>query len=190
MIFANRRFNVAVTDADIAKGIPENSSVCAVAQAVARTIPDAVRIKVDAQAIRFTHDETRYVYLTPQRVYQYIVDFDAGDPLESFGFQIRTPFEFVTRLKTETTKTATRARYAANKKAKAAGKSDDEARAAGSDAYRESRIADDGPTLRHGGTGSSKRQTKQIAKKSPNLGGERHYGHRRMRINVDRFATE
>lgn len=188
MTFANRRFNVAVSAADIESGIPENSSVCAVAQAVARTIPEATRVKVDAQAIRFTHDETRYVYLTPDPVYQYIVAFDAGDPIEPFRFQIRDPFEFVTRRKTEGKKAAERARYAGAKKAREAGKSDQAVTAAGTAAYKAHRAAADGPAFTAAGSGSKKR-TNPVPIKNPNIGRERNYGHRLMRINVDRFAT-
>jgi hypothetical protein len=48
-----RRYTIAVTSTDIASAIPKDSSVCALARAIARTIPDTRRISVDTQAIRF-----------------------------------------------------------------------------------------------------------------------------------------
>ena len=188
MTIENRRFTIPVSAEDIEKAIPENSSHCAIARAVARAIPEATRIKADAQAVRLTLDGTRYVYLSPQKVYEYIVAFDAGDPLEPFKFQLREPFPFVTIRKTENTKTAARARYAARKKATVEGKSGEAISEAGNEAYAASRKADGGgPVQKTMGRGSRKRTPTVI--KSPNLGRERHYGHREMRINEDRFAS-
>ena len=59
-----KRFKVEVTEEDISKAQRNNSYKCVVAQAIARTIPDATRIEVDTQAIRFTRAETgeRWLY--------------------------------------------------------------------------------------------------------------------------------
>jgi hypothetical protein len=83
-----RRYRIQVTAEDIAKAIPKDSNVCAVARAIARTIPDAKSIAVDMRTIRFSRNQRRLVYLTPTNVAQYVVDFDGGRPLEPFEFSI------------------------------------------------------------------------------------------------------
>src|SRR4030095_7072053 len=82
------RFIIDVTEKDIARAHQKNSYKCVVAQAIARNIPDAHRIEVDTQAIRFTRTSTqqRYVYLTPYAVQGYVIAFDAGEKIEPFRF--------------------------------------------------------------------------------------------------------
>jgi hypothetical protein len=60
-----------------------------VAQAIARTLPDATRIEVDTQTIRFSMNGQRYAYLTPYQVTGYVIAFDAGEEIEPFKFQLR-----------------------------------------------------------------------------------------------------
>lgn len=88
-----RRFQINVTEADIANGLRNNSYHCAVSQAIARELPDAKFISTDIQTIRFSLAESgeRLTYLTPPNVQQYIVAFDAGDVLKPFGFYLYTP---------------------------------------------------------------------------------------------------
>lgn len=88
-----KRFDIEVTRLDIERGIRDDSSHCVVARAVARTVPDATRIEVDTQAIRFTKDQKRLVYLTPWAVQSYVVAFDAGDEIGPFAFRIANPIE-------------------------------------------------------------------------------------------------
>jgi hypothetical protein len=82
------RFIIEVTEKDIARAHQNDSYKCVVAQAIARNIPDAHRIEVDTQAIRFTRTSTqqRYVYLTPYAVQGYVIAFDAGEKIEPFRF--------------------------------------------------------------------------------------------------------
>lgn len=87
----NSRINIDVTNDDIARAHISDSYKCVVAQAVARTLPDATRIEVDVATIRFTRDEKRFVYLTPFIVQGYVVAFDAGEPIAPFRFQLRDP---------------------------------------------------------------------------------------------------
>jgi hypothetical protein len=56
-----------------------------VADAVKRAFPNAIRIRVDLQTIRWTDPvkQERYIYLTPAQAQQYIIAFDAGDPQPS-----------------------------------------------------------------------------------------------------------
>lgn len=79
---------VEVSEDDINKAIRSNSAKCVVAQAVARTLPDASRIDVNMQTVRYTRNGKRYEWLTPQKVLNYIVEFDAGDHIEPFTFRL------------------------------------------------------------------------------------------------------
>lgn len=82
-----RRIAVDVTQEDIDKAMRSDSARCVVAQAIARTLPDARRISVDVQTVRFTDGHgVRRVYLTPVGVEQYVIGFDAGDKIEPFSF--------------------------------------------------------------------------------------------------------
>jgi len=104
------RFKVDVTERDIARAHKDDSYKCVVAQAIARTVPDATRIEVDVQSIRFTTgDGERRIYMTPYVVAGYVVAFDAGDPIEPFSFQLRDPKRVARKLKTTTGKAADRA---------------------------------------------------------------------------------
>jgi hypothetical protein len=91
------RLSIQVTDADIEKAMRNDSMVCVVAQAIARSIPDAHRIAVDVQTIRWSDREGRHVYLTPYAVQGYIVAFDAGDEIHPFGFALDTRKSIPTR---------------------------------------------------------------------------------------------
>jgi hypothetical protein len=84
---------VHVEQHDIDRAVQQDSSHCVVATAVARAFPDAVRITVDTQLIRFTHALTgrRVAYLTPLKVQAYVVAFDAGDPIPPFSFSLSDP---------------------------------------------------------------------------------------------------
>lgn len=88
-----KQFRIKVTQADIDRGIRDDSSHCVVARAIAREFPDATRIEVDTQAIRFTKDNKRLVYLTPWIAQSYVIAFDAGDPIGPFEFRIANPIE-------------------------------------------------------------------------------------------------
>jgi hypothetical protein len=80
--------NIEVIQADIDKADPKKSGRCVVATAIARTIPDAHRIEVDVQTVRFTQNGERYVYVTPYPVSGYVVAFDAGEPIHPFRFRL------------------------------------------------------------------------------------------------------
>ena len=98
---SRNRFDIEITERDIANGIREDSTKCVVAQAIARTIPDAMRIDVDTQSLRFTYFDQRLVYLTPPAVSEYVVAFDAGDPIEPFRFHLRNPVRVKRALRTD-----------------------------------------------------------------------------------------
>lgn len=85
------RFTISVTEQDIERAHRTDSYRCVVAQAIARSIPDAHNIDVDTQTVRFTRQGERLWYLTPYAVQGYVIAFDAGDPIEPFDFTIQNP---------------------------------------------------------------------------------------------------
>lgn len=104
---------IEVTQVDIDSGVRRNSVYCAVATAIGRTIPTATYITVTQQSIRLTLDDARHVYLTPPRVGEYVIAFDAGDEIKPFSFGLADPI-----IGSRSPKTAGRARTV--KKANAA----------------------------------------------------------------------
>lgn len=97
---------VEVTREDIDQAARKDSSRCVVATAIARTFPKASRITVDVHSIKFTDGQRRYTYLTPHRVMDYIVAYDAGDTLHPFRFQLRTDQRMTQQRTTRTAKGA------------------------------------------------------------------------------------
>ena len=79
---------IEVTQEDIDKAEPKKSGRCVVARAIARTIPEARRIEVDVQSVRYSADGERHVFMTPYPVTGYIVAFDAGEEIEPFKFRL------------------------------------------------------------------------------------------------------
>lgn len=86
-----REHVVNVTAEDINGGERSFSTTCMVAQAIKREIVGSSSLLVDIQTIRFTMKDEgiRYVYLTPREIQDYIVAFDAGDPIEPFSFKLK-----------------------------------------------------------------------------------------------------
>ena len=79
----SRRIELDLTEEIIARATARNSGHCVIADAVRAAMPDATRISVDLQTIRFSHPLTgrRYVYLTPAAAQHVLIDFDQGiDP--------------------------------------------------------------------------------------------------------------
>lgn len=93
---------IQVTEADITKAESNNSMRCVVAQAIARTIPDASRISVDVQTVRWSAGNERFVFLTPYSVQGYVVAFDAGDKIEPFTFNLDNRKRIDVRKQTKT----------------------------------------------------------------------------------------
>ena len=116
------RFNFQVTEADITKAKRSDSYQCVVAQVIARTLKSATRIDVDSQAIRFSLDDRRLVFLTPYAVQGYVIAFDAGEPIEPFSFQLRSPARVRQRKLTAAGKVVERARMRARDAARRARK--------------------------------------------------------------------
>lgn len=85
--------DLKITEEMIEKGIRNNSNKCMVAEAVKVEFPDAKAVTVDLATIRLTRSGYRYVYLTPRKVAEFIVAFDAGDDLEPFKTRLRAPVQ-------------------------------------------------------------------------------------------------
>jgi hypothetical protein len=179
------RIMIKVTEADIERAHRNDSYTCVVAQAIARAVPDATRIEVDSQAIRFTTEGQRRLYLTPYAVQGYVIAFDAGDPIEPFQFQLRDPRRLRRNLKTPegaaANNAATRARRAAGKEASTARVEAPVAapREAAKAAYAEARRSAPSATVARSDRGGRKAPPRVFKKK------RRAYGHRLLRINQD-----
>jgi hypothetical protein len=86
-------YKITVTQQDIDAGVRGSDVYCMASTAIGRLIPSATRISTDVQCIRFTDSELgiRYTYLTPREVQQYVIDYDAGDPIKPFSFTLSNP---------------------------------------------------------------------------------------------------
>ncbi len=110
-----------ITEELIADAIPRDSSHCLWAEAVTAAYPDAQRVSVDIQTIRFTDPKRgqRYTYLTPRTAQIALVQFDQGIRPEPHSVQLRRGQ--VTRMAQKTpkqlTETPTPARIAQRKAA-------------------------------------------------------------------------
>ena len=85
------RVRIQVTQEAIDDSVERSSSHCMIAEAVKHSYPDAQRISVDLQTIRFSDPRTglRYTYLTPRVGQVALVQFDQGIKPAPFGFQLR-----------------------------------------------------------------------------------------------------
>jgi hypothetical protein len=71
--------------------IKGDSSHCMIAEAIKETIPEAAYVSVDLQTIRWSDPKrgVRYIFLTPAIAQSALVDFDLGEPVVPFEFQLR-----------------------------------------------------------------------------------------------------
>src|SRR6266478_3170476 len=85
------RFTIKVSQERIDTSVERDSAHCMFADAIGDCIPSSERRSVDLQTIRWSDKNTgkRYVYLTPRKVQEYIINFDAG------AKEKITPFEVV-----------------------------------------------------------------------------------------------
>lgn len=84
---------IEVTQEDIDRAVANTSTHCAVAEAIMRCVPHSAYVMVDAQTIRWTNPETeqRFYYLTPAKVQDYVIAFDAGDDIKPMTFTLGHP---------------------------------------------------------------------------------------------------
>jgi hypothetical protein len=82
--------NIPVSEDIIASSIRGDSRRCMLRNAIALAVPDAKRIEVDLQHIRFTlPDGYRRKYPTPAGAAYNLASFEAGDSIEPFTFSLR-----------------------------------------------------------------------------------------------------
>lgn len=74
------RIILSSTPEIIEQAIPKDSGHCVWADALQKAVPNAKRISVDLQTIRYTDPDRgcRYTYLTPRTVQVDLVNFDQG----------------------------------------------------------------------------------------------------------------
>lgn len=84
------RVTIEVTGEVIAHSTERDSSHCMIAEAVRHSIPDADRVSVDLQTIRFSDPKKglRYTYLTPRVGQVALIDFDQGQKPEPFTMRL------------------------------------------------------------------------------------------------------
>lgn len=85
------RVTLVTTLEMIERAVPKDSGHCIWADAVRAAVPDASRISVDLQTIRWTDIERglRYVFLTPRTAQIDLVNFDQGIEPEPTSVQLR-----------------------------------------------------------------------------------------------------
>lgn len=85
------RVKLEITEELIEDAIPRDSSHCLWAESVKTAVPDATRISVDIQTIRFTDSKKglRYTYLTPRTAQIALIQFDQGIRPEPHSVQLR-----------------------------------------------------------------------------------------------------
>lgn len=89
-IRAERIANIQVTGDIIGHSVRGDSQRCMIRNAVGNAVPDAKRIEVDLQYVRFTRgDGYRRKYPLPAQAAYNLASFEAGDPIEPFQFTLR-----------------------------------------------------------------------------------------------------
>jgi hypothetical protein len=78
---------IEVTQEDIDRGIPEDPTSCPVARAVRRAFPDAKQIGVDYGEV--VVDDNEWIVNAGTAIF--IEDFDRGDKVEPFVFELDDP---------------------------------------------------------------------------------------------------
>lgn len=89
------KHHVVVTEKDCIEGCRGTERYCVVALAMMRLIPEATRIEINVDWIRFSVKEgtrsLRCSYATPEAVRDYIRAYDAGAEPEPFEFDLDNP---------------------------------------------------------------------------------------------------
>lgn len=94
---STRSIDMHVTPEIIDRAVVRNSGHCLVADALKAAMPDATRVSVDLQTIRFTLPSTgrRFIYLTPESAQHLLIDFDQGIcPIET-NLRLSRPIQSV-----------------------------------------------------------------------------------------------
>jgi hypothetical protein len=83
--------SIKVLQRHIDHSLERSSSHCMTAAAIAEAVPDATRICVDLQTVRWTRRGLRYCFLTPHVCQDNIIAFDQGerDAIKPFELRMR-----------------------------------------------------------------------------------------------------
>jgi len=145
-------------------------------------LPGAHHVETDVQTIRFTdEDGRRWCWPTPWQVSQYVVDFDAGEPLEPFRFVLdpSRAIELKRRVRTSAEKRDAAAKARSSRAEAKGGKPKRETRQVGQG--RPKKAARVHATVMRGGDGARTKAPPRVYKTT-----KRNYGHRVLRINKAR----
>lgn len=89
------QLQVEVTDLDCKMGVRGNQFHCVVVNAVERLVPQATRVVVRPDSVRFSLLQDgvnrRYVYPAPQAVTEYCFNFDQGTEPHPMTFTLKAP---------------------------------------------------------------------------------------------------
>lgn len=85
------RVQVHVTKEALTKAVTADSSRCWIAESIKAAVPNATRVAVEISTTRFTDPERglRYVYLTPYKAQEALLEFDEGTPPAPFTFILK-----------------------------------------------------------------------------------------------------
>lgn len=91
----NTEMVIVVSQEDCNDGVRNNERFCVVATAIARMEPEANRIEVNVNTIRFSLKENgkvfRLAYRTPAAVQVYLRSFDAGNEPKPMKIELDNP---------------------------------------------------------------------------------------------------
>lgn len=95
--YGGRGIVLDVTQEIINAATERSSSHCIIADALRAAVPDATRVSVDLQTIRYTLNgrRRRYIYLTPALAQAVLVQFDQGLKPKPFLFRLGKPAQIM-----------------------------------------------------------------------------------------------
>lgn len=104
------RVHIRVEQSAIDEAIRGDSGHCMIAESIKKSVSTARSVSVDLASIRWTDSEKklRYVYFTPRIAQVSLVDFDHGDPVEPFEFDLKLAKVFQSQMGVVKKKTRTK----------------------------------------------------------------------------------
>jgi hypothetical protein len=86
------RHKIEVTAENIQDACKADSRHCMIADAIAQQLPGVRSISVDMMTIRWSDPAKgwRYIYLTPKPAQKALIDYDMGEQIAPFNFQVRS----------------------------------------------------------------------------------------------------
>lgn len=85
----DRYVAVNVTEEDIAYARKKNRYACGIVRAIQRQIPEALRVTADRKTIRFSLNDWRYEFITPDDAIENVIKpLDTDQPTQPYSFQL------------------------------------------------------------------------------------------------------